>query len=104
MVVSSANKLHRERTRLLLDREATGLAKPSIAHTTISSTTPRVQQSKGRSHRLAERRYAAKPTMICTQYTPAEWHDRLGGEVQTGDMIDRLIHSSIKIDLGDANV
>ena len=53
---------------------------------------------------LIERRYAAKSTIICTQYTPAEWHGRLGGGVQADAMVDRLIHGSIRIDLGDVNV
>ena len=53
---------------------------------------------------LIERRYAAKSTVICTQYTPAEWHGRLGGGVQADAMVDRLVHGAIRIDLGDVNV
>lgn len=53
---------------------------------------------------LMERRYAAKSTVICTQYTPAEWHGRLGGGVQADAMVDRLVHGVIRIDLGDVNV
>lgn len=53
---------------------------------------------------LIERRYAAKSTVLCTQYTPAEWHGRLGGGVQADAMVDRLIHGSVRIDLGDVNV
>ena len=53
---------------------------------------------------LVERRYAAKSTVICTQYTPAEWHGRLGGGVQADAMVDRLVHGSVRIDLGDVNV
>ena len=51
-----------------------------------------------------ERRYAAESTMPCTQYTPAEWHGRLGGGVQADAMVDRLVHESARIDLGDVNV
>ena len=47
-----------------------------------------------------ERRYAAESTMPCTQYTPAEWHGRLGGGVQADAMVDRLVHESARIDLG----
>lgn len=47
---------------------------------------------------------SAKSTIICTQYTPAEWHGRLGGGVQANAVIDRLMHGSIRIDLGDVNV
>lgn len=53
---------------------------------------------------LIERRYAAKSTVICTQYMPAEWHGRLGGGVQADAMVDRLVHGAIRIDLGDVNV
>lgn len=53
---------------------------------------------------LVERRYAEKSTVLCTQYTPAEWHGRLGGGVQADAMVDRLVHGSIRIDLGNVNV
>ena len=53
---------------------------------------------------LVERRYAAKSTVLCTQYTPAEWHGRLGGGVQADALVDRLVHRAIRIDLGDVNV
>lgn len=42
--------------------------------------------------------------MLCTQYTPAEWHGRLGGGVQADAMVDRLVHGSVRIDLGDVNL
>ena len=38
--------------------------------------------------------------MLCTQFTPAEWHVRLGGGVQA----DRLVHCSVRIGLGGVNV
>lgn len=53
---------------------------------------------------LIERRYTSKSTVLCTQYTPAEWHVRLGGGVQADAMVDRLVYGSVRIDLGDANV
>lgn len=53
---------------------------------------------------LIERRYATKSTVLCTQYTPAEWHGRLGGGVQADAMVDCLVHESVRIDLGDVNV
>jgi DNA replication protein DnaC len=53
---------------------------------------------------LIERRYAAKSTVLCTQYTPVEWHGRLGGGVQADAMVDRLVHGAVRIDLGDVNV
>lgn len=53
---------------------------------------------------LIERRYMAKSTVLCTQYTPSEWHGRLGGGVQADAMVDRLVHGAVRIDLGDVNV
>ena len=53
---------------------------------------------------LIERRHLACSTVLCTQYAPSEWHARLGGGVQADAMIDRLVHGSIRIDLGDVNV
>ncbi len=53
---------------------------------------------------LVERRFSAKSTIICSQYTPAEWHGRLGGGAQADAMVDRLMHGSMRIDLGDVNV
>ena len=40
--------------------------------------------------------------MPCAQHTTAEWHVRLGG-VQADAMVDRLVHGSARIDLGDVN-
>ena len=53
---------------------------------------------------LIDRRYAARSTVLCTQYAPAEWHGRLGGGVQADAMVDRLVHGAVRIDLGDVNV
>lgn len=53
---------------------------------------------------LIERRYLSKSTVLCTQYSPAEWHERLGGGVQTDAMCDRLVHGSVRKDLGEVNV
>jgi DNA replication protein DnaC len=53
---------------------------------------------------LVKRRYSATSTVICTQYTHAEWHGRLGGGVQADAMVDRLIHGSIRSDMGNVNV
>uniref|UniRef100_A0A7C9JSE8 Uncharacterized protein n=1 Tax=Muribaculaceae bacterium Z82 TaxID=2304548 RepID=A0A7C9JSE8_9BACT len=49
-------------------------------------------------------RYAAKSTVLCTQCTPTEWHDRLGGGVRADAMVDLLVHGAVRIDLGDVNV
>lgn len=53
---------------------------------------------------LIEGRYASKSTVLCAQNTPAEWHGRLGGGVQADAMVDRPVHGSVRIDLGDVIV
>lgn len=53
---------------------------------------------------LVERRYLDRSTVLCTQYSSADWHGRLGGGVQADAMIDRIVHGSVRIDLGDVNV
>lgn len=53
---------------------------------------------------LVERRYMDRSTVLCTQYSPADWHGRLGGGVQADALIDRLVHGAVRIDLGDVNV
>ncbi|MCH3947238.1 MAG: ATP-binding protein [Olsenella sp.] len=53
---------------------------------------------------LVGRRHVDRPTVPCTQYSPADWHGRLGGGVQADAMIDRLVHGAVRIDLGDVNV
>ena len=42
--------------------------------------------------------------MPCARYTPAEWRVRPGGGVQADAMVDRLVHGSVRIGLGDVNV
>ena len=53
---------------------------------------------------LVERRYMDRSTVLCTQYSPADWHGRLGGGVQADAMVDRLARNATGIDLGDVNV
>lgn len=53
---------------------------------------------------LVERRYMDRSTVLCTQYSPADWHGRLGGGVQADAMVDRLARGAVRIDLGDVNV
>ena len=53
---------------------------------------------------LIDRRYATKSTVLCTQCTQAERHGRLGDDVQADAMVDRLVHDSVRINLGNVNV
>ena len=51
-----------------------------------------------------EQRYMSHSTVLCTRHAPAEWHGRLGGGVQADAMVDRLVHGSVRVDLGEVNV
>ena len=53
---------------------------------------------------LVERRHVDRSTVPRAQYSPADWHGRLGGGVQADAMVDRLVHGAVGIDLGDVNV
>lgn len=53
---------------------------------------------------LVERRHMDRSTVLCTQYSPADRHGRLGGGVQADAMTGRLVHGAVRIDLGDVNV
>ena len=53
---------------------------------------------------LVERRYMDRSTVLCTQYSPADWHGRLGGGARADAMVDRLARNATGIDLGDVNV
>lgn len=51
-----------------------------------------------------ERRHMDRSAVPCTQYSPADWHGRLGGGVQADAMIDRPVHGAVRIDLDDVDV
>jgi hypothetical protein len=51
-----------------------------------------------------EHRHVVKATPICVLHEAVDWHGRLGGGVQADAMVDRLVHGSVRIDLGDVNV
>lgn len=53
---------------------------------------------------LVERRHVDRSTVPCTQYSPADWHGRLGGGARADAMVDRLVRGAVRIDLGDVNV
>ena len=53
---------------------------------------------------LVERRHVDRSTVPRTQYSPADWHGRLGGGARADAMVDRLVHGAVRIDLGDVNV
>ena len=53
---------------------------------------------------LVERRHVDRSTVLCTQYSPADWHGRRGGGARADAMVDRLARNATGIDLGDVNV
>lgn len=53
---------------------------------------------------LVGRRHVDRSTVLCTQYSPADRHGRLGGGVQADAMTGRLVHGAVRIDSGDVNV
>ena len=53
---------------------------------------------------LVERRHTDRSDVLCTQYSPAGWHGRLGSGVQADAMTGRQVHGAVRIDLGDVNV
>ena len=53
---------------------------------------------------LLERRYDAVSTVFCTQYAKNHWHQRLGGDVHADAIMDRIVHRTIWVETGDANM
>lgn len=53
---------------------------------------------------LLERRYDAVSTVFCTQYAKKDWHQRLGGDVHADAIMDRIVHRTIWVETGDANM
>jgi DNA replication protein DnaC len=46
-----------------------------------------------------EKRHDQWPTIFCSQYKISEWHPRLGGGVIADAILDRLVHTSYRIEL-----
>ena len=53
---------------------------------------------------LLERRYDSVSTVFCTQYAKKDWHQRLGGDVHADAIMDRIVHRTIWVETGDANM
>ena len=62
------------------------------------------QRDVGFLFNLIERRYLRKSTVVCSLYSPADWHARLGGSGEAESIADRLSEGAIRIDMGEANV
>ena len=59
---------------------------------------------KSRLNKLLERRYDAVSTVFCTQYAKKDWHQRLGGDAHADAIMDRIVHRTIWVETGDANM
>lgn len=48
---------------------------------------------------LVETRTNRKSTILCSQWTPSRWHEKLGGGAVADAILDRIINSSYIIEL-----
>ena len=53
---------------------------------------------------IMERRYNEASTIFCTQYQKKDWHARLGGAVHADAIMDRIIHNTIWVNMGEFNM
>ena len=42
--------------------------------------------------------------LFCTQFKKKDWHPRLGGGVHADAIVDRIVHSAVWFDMGEANM
>ena len=43
-------------------------------------------------------------TIFCTQYRKKDWHARLGADVRADAIMDRIVHNTVWVDMGDFNM
>lgn len=53
---------------------------------------------------LMEARYGTGSTIFCTQYRKKDWHARLGADVRADAIMDRIVHNTVWVDMGDFNM
>ncbi|WP_281625063.1 ATP-binding protein [Senegalimassilia anaerobia] len=53
---------------------------------------------------LMELRYGSSSTIFCTQYRSKDWHARLGGWVHAETIMDRIVHGTVWLEMGDVNM
>ncbi len=49
-------------------------------------------------------RCGSSSTAFCTQYGSKDWHVRLGGEVHAEAIMDRIVHGTVWLEMGDVNM
>ncbi|WP_299546560.1 ATP-binding protein [uncultured Tateyamaria sp.] len=52
----------------------------------------------------SEGRVGRRSTIVAAQMPVSKWHDYLGGDATADAIMDRLVHSSEKIELKDASL
>ena len=53
---------------------------------------------------LMEARYATSSTVFCTQFRQKDWHARLGGGVHAEAIMDRIVHGTAWVEMGELNM
>ncbi len=53
---------------------------------------------------LIEFRHTDTSTVFCSQYSPGEWHERLGGGTKADSILDRIVHNMKRIEFGSTNM
>ena len=49
-------------------------------------------------------RYDDRSTIFCTQYRQKDWHARLGADVTAEAIMDRIVHKTAWVDMGEMNM
>lgn len=49
-----------------------------------------------------EARYRTDPLVLCSQYAPAGWHERLGEQATADAVVDRIVYGSTVITIEGA--
>lgn len=53
---------------------------------------------------LMENRYGVNSTIFCTQFHQKDWHAKLGGNVYAEAIMDRIIHNTVWVEMGEMNM
>ncbi|WP_324608421.1 ATP-binding protein [Collinsella ihumii] len=53
---------------------------------------------------LMEARYGSCSTVLCTQFRQKDWHARLGGGVHADAIMDRIVHGTAWVEMGELNM
>ena len=53
---------------------------------------------------VMERRFKEGSTVFCTQFQRKDWHARLGGDTTAEAIMDRIVHNSIWMEMGEVNM